>query len=183
MRYRDQRVSVRYPEHVLIRDRFLAAQRHVQWGMPKVTTLVMNEENAPTEAASSEMVNFSENTVLRLAASVEQLSTHILAHAVVEAAQERILPLGTVRNFKEIFGKGVQGLVSFASIESEAPDPPTMNKAIQVAVGNRTFMKHLDIAIPSTLLAEREQRAILGQIGSFVALDGVVTAHLQLTLH
>ena len=35
-----------------------------------------------------------EDTLLHYAASVEQLSTHILARAIVEAAQERELPYG-----------------------------------------------------------------------------------------
>ncbi len=91
-----------------------------------------------------------------------------------------MLPLGTVSNFEEIFGKGVQGLVSFVSIEGETPASPTMNREVQVAVGNRTFMKYLNIAMPSTLLAERERRATLGQIGSFVALDGIVIALIVL---
>ena len=52
-----------------------------------------------------------EGTLLRLAASVEQLSTHILSRAVVEAAQERSLPLSSADDFEEVFGKGVRGRV------------------------------------------------------------------------
>jgi hypothetical protein len=51
----------------------------------------------------------STKTLLRLAASVEQLSTHILARAVVEAAQDRTLALSSASNFEETFGKGVRG--------------------------------------------------------------------------
>src|SRR3989475_9578210 len=53
-------------------------------------------------------ISYDEDTLLRFAASVEQLSTHILARAVVEAAQERALPLSSAVGFEEIFGKGVQ---------------------------------------------------------------------------
>ena len=49
-----------------------------------------------------------------------------------------------------------------------------------MAVGNRTFMSHLDIMIPPTLLAEREQCVARGEIGSFVAVDGRVVGLLIL---
>lgn len=149
-------------------------------GRPKVTALIMREEQTSDTERVMQQIGRSEDTILRLAASVEQLSTHILARAVVEAAQERGLPPGTVSNFEEMFGKGVQGTVSLTPEEGTTPATATMLRDIAVAVGNRTFMKHLHVEIPSSLLAERERRTALGQIGSFVALDGVVIALLVL---
>ncbi len=70
-------------------------------GLPKMTAIVLASQ-APQESDTAA----EHATLLRLAASVEQLSTHILAHAVVEAAQTHALPLSAAEDFEEIFGKG-----------------------------------------------------------------------------
>jgi P-type Cu+ transporter len=53
----------------------------------------------------------SADEVLALAASIERLSEHPLAQAVVRAARERNLPLKEVREFVNIAGKGVRGRI------------------------------------------------------------------------
>src|SRR6266704_532259 len=70
-------------------------------GMPKVTAIVLAEQDEQGEGVMDEdrhegcrnSTGEDEDRLLCLAASVEQLSTHILARAVVEAAQEGALPL------------------------------------------------------------------------------------------
>jgi P-type E1-E2 ATPase len=42
---------------------------------------------------------------------------------------------------------------------------------VEIAVGNRTFMRHLGITLPSELLSERERRVERGQICSFIAVN------------
>ena len=49
--------------------------------------------------------------VLALAASIERLSEHPLAQAVVRAAQERNLPLTDVHDFENLAGRGVRGKI------------------------------------------------------------------------
>jgi Cu+-exporting ATPase len=49
--------------------------------------------------------------VLALAASIERLSEHPLAQAVVRAAQDKNLGLMHVRNFENLAGKGVRGRI------------------------------------------------------------------------
>jgi len=49
--------------------------------------------------------------VLRLAASLDQVSPHVLATAVVEAAHTRGLPLSLPRGAVETAGQGIQGIV------------------------------------------------------------------------
>lgn len=151
-------------------------------GTPKVTALVLREEKTSNTADETSTIDCTEDTILRLAASVEQLSTHILAHAIVEAAQEHAQPLEAVSRFEEIFGKGVQGYVSYTPtpIGETTSTASSVSREIQVAVGNRTFMKHLHIEMPPSLLAERERRVALGQLGSFIALDSVVVALIVL---
>lgn len=109
---------------------------------------------------------------LRLAASVEQFSAHILARAVVAAAIERECRLLPVNEFSEMAGKGVRARVAVPS-----PEDGTHGR-IHLAIGNRTYMRHLGIALPASLLEERERRAAEGQIASFLAVDGRVVGLL-----
>jgi cation transport ATPase len=211
-------------------------------GTPKVTTILVVEEHAVVHSNNSNgnMPDFhdsqplqqieigqkqsrEEDTLLRMAASVEQLSTHILARAIVEAAQERELPLSLASNFEEMFGKGVQGRVplvaedqwskrlykndghqpensvaletegeisgvtrktSVTSVTSATSATSVTNVTnvtdVAVAVGNGTFMLHLGIALPPSLVSERDRRSALGQICSYFALDGQVTGLIVL---
>ena len=116
---------------------------------------------------------------MRLAASIEQLSTHILSRAVVEAAQERALPLSSADDFEEVFGKGVRGRVPLVDRDRRGVWQDC-GVDVEVAVGNRTFMKHLNITVPESLLAERERRVENGQICSFLAVDKHVEGLLVL---
>ncbi len=156
-------------------------------GTPRVTAIVRGETEGPgAEAQSNDGSGGSdlppdgdEGTLLRLAASVEQLSTHILSRAVVEAAQERSLPLSSADDFEEVFGKGVRGRVPLIA-EDRRGTWPGAGDDVEVAVGNRTFMKHLGIPVPSSLLAERERRVERGQICSFLAVEKHVEGLLVL---
>jgi len=158
-------------------------------GIPKVTAIILPEQNdqiiVGEELSNSHQGNneesppawggvfatdYNEDTLLRFAASVEQLSTHILARAVVEAALERELPLSPATDFEETFGKGVQGRVPIIPEDSQV-EWHSVNDFVAVAVGNRTFMQHLDIIIPLSLLSERKRRVDTGQICSFIAVD------------
>ncbi|MBA3822680.1 MAG: heavy metal translocating P-type ATPase [Ktedonobacterales bacterium] len=112
----------------------------------------------------------TEADLLPLIATIEQFSAHVLAKAVVEAAQTRSLSLGTASDVHEVFGKGVQGMVTF----------PGANTTRQVAVGNRTFMKHLGVALPPSLVTARERCVAQGEIGSFILVDGAVVGLLVL---
>ncbi len=67
-------------------------------GRPKVTDVV----SAGTQIGSAE--------ILRLAASLEQLSEHPLARAIVAAAREN-LPFDQAQDFQNVAGKGVRGTI------------------------------------------------------------------------
>src|SRR5262249_29814578 len=73
-------------------------------GKPSVTdVLACAPQAAPDEA-------------LALAASLERLSEHPLAQAVVQAAREKTLPLAEARDFTNVAGKGVRGKVGTATV-------------------------------------------------------------------
>jgi heavy metal translocating P-type ATPase len=156
-------------------------------GMPKVTAIVLAQYDEQGEGATEEdghdmpriAGGYDEDTLLRFAASVEQLSTHILARAVVEAAQEHELPLSSAEDFEELFGKGVRGRVPLIA-EDRQMEQQSVNDIVEVAVGNRTFMQHLGIIVPLSLLNERKRRVDAGQICSFVAVDKRVEGLLVL---
>lgn len=150
-------------------------------GTPRVTAIVRVEQEQPgataqesAESGGSGLHGSDEETLLRLAASVEQLSTHILSRAIVEAAQEHNLPLSSADEFEEVFGKGVRGCVPLIDRDWRGTSWPSVGNEVEVAVGNRTFMKHLDIPVPDSLLAERERRVENGQICSFLAVENRV---------
>jgi cation transport ATPase len=156
-------------------------------GMPKVTAIVRVEQEKPDDGAKDARENgrlqlqtgSEEATLLRLAASVEQLSTHILSRAVVEAAQERSLPLSTTDDFEEVFGRGVRGHVPLITQDRREIWQSAVDE-VAVAVGNRTFMQHLGIPVPDSLLIERERRVEKGQICSFLAVENRVEGLLVL---
>jgi heavy metal translocating P-type ATPase len=142
-------------------------------GIPHVTEVLFHEG----EQLVAEERTQREQRLLRLAASVEQLSTHILAKAVVDAAQEQQQVLSPVSDFQEVFGKGVQSCVVERATDEEQG---STDESIVVAVGNRSFMQQLAITLPAILLEERERRTEQGQIASFVALNGECVALIVL---
>jgi len=82
----------------------------------KVDTLIVDKTGTLTEGRPAfELAigvnGFSEEGVLRLAASLDQGSEHPLAAAIVTAARERNLPLEKTENFESGTGIGVRGVV------------------------------------------------------------------------
>jgi heavy metal translocating P-type ATPase len=137
-------------------------------GMPQLVDIIVADEHSPADKQAD-----AKAFLLQVTASVEQFSGHILARAVVEEARARGLPLLAVPEFHEIAGKGARGTVSVDDAICGVASRPTA-----VAIGNRTCMRLLDIALPPPLAAERERRSRDGQIGSFLALAGRVVALL-----
>ncbi|WP_088347051.1 MULTISPECIES: heavy metal translocating P-type ATPase [Rhodomicrobium] len=68
-------------------------------GRPKVTDIV----------SAGDAIGDAQ--ILRLAASIEQLSEHPLARAIVAAARAKDLPLDQAQDFQNVAGKGVRGTI------------------------------------------------------------------------
>ena len=126
-------------------------------GTPRLVEMLLLDEVKERYASES---------VLGLVASVEQLSTHILARATVEAAHERGLTLVAPSEFEETLGKGIHGHVPVPAASMESAEP-----ALEILAGNRTFIHALGVSLPAALVAERERRTLEGQIVSFVAIN------------
>ena len=85
--------------------------------LEKITTIVVDKTGTltlgkPKLTKVTALPGFSEMDVLSLAASLEKLSEHPLAEAIVSGAKERAVSILGVENFVSITGKGVRGNVS-----------------------------------------------------------------------
>ena len=126
----------------------------------KVDTLVVDKTGTLTEG-KPKLVSVvatpgvDEETLLRLAASLERSSEHPLAAAIVSGAQERGAKLVDAVGFDSITGKGVRGEVEGRS----------------VLLGNRALLHELKIDA-SELAAKAEELRADSQTVMFVALDG-----------
>ncbi|WP_206365699.1 heavy metal translocating P-type ATPase [Sphingomonas sp. AAP5] len=90
-------------------------------GLEKVDTLVIDKTGTLTEGkpkliAVQTIGSVVENDMLALAAAVERQSEHPLAHAIVVAAKDRELQLGTVTDFASQTGLGVSAKVNGRSV-------------------------------------------------------------------
>jgi P-type Cu+ transporter len=86
--------------------------------LSQIDTLVVDKTGTVTQGkpvvvstAVLEGSGFTEDRLLQLAASAERASEHPLARAIVQAGQERGLPLAEARNFSATFGGGIEAEV------------------------------------------------------------------------
>jgi Cu+-exporting ATPase len=128
--------------------------------MRKVDTLVVDKTGTLTEGkpklvsvVTAEGVD--EQTLLKLAASLERGSEHPLAAAIVAGAQERGVNLIDAKAFDSLTGKGVTGEV----------------EGRKVSLGNRTLLDELKVDL-GELAAKAESLRADGQTVMFVAVDG-----------
>ena len=114
----------------------------------------------------SSIETFGEETaaeILRLAASLDQVSQHVLAAAVVRAAHARALPLSLPAGVTEKPGWGVRG-----EVESR---PVALGKLAWISSGEE---------LPAGVRRVRRQTALEGSSSVFVAIDGKVAGALIL---
>ncbi|HCO13542.1 MAG TPA: cation-transporting ATPase PacS [Gemmatimonadetes bacterium] len=116
-------------------------------GQPTVQSVVSDEEVSLLGGADE---------YVRLAASVEALSEHPIARAVVEEAESRLLDISAVEEFKVIPGQGVSGRVEHRS----------------VAVGTSALMTHLGVEGVIEWTSRAEDLEAGAQTPLWVAVDG-----------
>ena len=126
----------------------------------KVDTLIVDKTGTLTEGKPRfdrvvASPGFTEDEVLRLAASLDQGSEHPLAAAIVAAARERGLALDRCEGFESSTGMGVRGSVG--------------GKAL--ALGNTALMTQLNIAVDA-LKAQAEALRAEGASVMHLAIDG-----------
>jgi heavy metal translocating P-type ATPase len=100
------------------------------------------------------------DAVLRLAASLDQVSPHVFAPAVVEAATGRRLPLDLPADVEELAGTGLSGTVA----------------GQRVAIGQARWVA--GDRLPDAAVAVRRRAAAEGSSNVFVAVDGELAGAL-----
>lgn len=135
----------------------------------KIDTLIVDKTGTLTEGrpAFDRVVptkGFSEADVLYLAASLDQGSEHPLAAAIVSAARERGITLGTVTQFESNTGIGVHGEVA----------------GKKLVMGNTTLMEQTGVATAS-LQSSAEQLRAQGASVMYLAVDGQLAGLLAVS--
>jgi len=132
----------------------------------KVQTVVFDKTGTLTEGKPvvTDVIG-DEREVLSLAASLEDVSQHPLAQAIVNRASELGISLYPVENFQALHGKGVTGIIN----------------SKQVLLGNAKLLD--DLAIPHDYqerfdLLEKEAKTVVflsvdGQLKGLIALQDV----------
>ncbi len=128
--------------------------------MCRVDTLVVDKtgtltEGKPRLVGLEPAAGFDADTVLRLAASLEQASEHPLAAAIVAGAKARGLTLSRPEDFESRTGLGVLGRID----------------GRRLALGNRQLLQ--DLGLPGEALDPRaEAMRRDGQTVMYLAMDG-----------
>lgn len=135
----------------------------------KVDTLIVDKTGTLTEGKprfnrAVAISGYSEDEVLRLAASLDQGSEHPLADAIVKAAREKGLVIDKVDNFESSTGIGVRGNVN----------------GKQLALGNTALMTQLNIQIES-LKPQAEELRATGASVMYLAVDGQLAGILSVS--
>src|ERR1700682_2491240 len=130
--------------------------------LTKVDTLVVDKTGTLTEGKPRVTgikvftgSNFTNDSLLSIAASLERLSEHPLARAIVFAAEEKKLPLSTPSEFRAISGRGVEGFVS----------------GKRVVAGTASFLREQGIEIPREQQAADPQQYSSAATPVYVAVD------------
>ena len=135
----------------------------------KIDTLIVDKtgtltEGRPVFARAVGVGAYTQEEVLRLAASLDQGSEHPLADAIVKAARASGMTLAPVTEFESGTGIGVRGQV----------------EGLQLALGNSALMQQLGIDV--TALAEPAERLRLeGASVMLLAANGVFAGILAVS--
>jgi len=132
----------------------------------RIDTLIVDKTGTLTEGRpvfnrAVSTGNYSEEDILRLAASLDQGSEHPLAEAIVKAARARGLILEKVQAFESISGIGVRGEVNGNSL----------------ALGNTSLMEQLKVSVTSVTQQADAFRA-QGASVMYLAADGELAGFL-----
>jgi Cu+-exporting ATPase len=136
--------------------------------MESIDTLVIDKtgtltEGKPKVTAVVPAPGFEADELLRLAASVERMSEHPLANAIVAAAKERGMKFADATEFDSPPGKGAIGRV----------------EGKKVALGNARYLAGLG-AMTDMLESEASRQRADGATAIFIAVDGKLAGLLAI---
>ncbi|MBB5021443.1 heavy metal translocating P-type ATPase [Desulfurispira natronophila] len=130
----------------------------------KLRTIVLDKTGTITQGKPAVTdvftADISRDKALFYAATLESVSEHPLAHAILESARGANIEYSTATGFHSFAGKGIRGQVN----------------SKDVILGNEAMLQTMQIK-PTRIFAEHAQKmAALGQTTMYLAVDGEVTA-------
>jgi Cu+-exporting ATPase len=135
--------------------------------LQKADTLIVDKtgtltEGKPRLVGVGPAPGFTEDELLRLAASLERGNEHPLAAALVRGAEEKGLRLSEASGFQSVTGKGVEGQVEGRS----------------VVLGNAALLQDRGVAVDAVRLTLEGHRS-QGQTVLLAAVDGQLAGFLS----
>ncbi len=135
----------------------------------KVTTLIMDKTGILTKAEPiiTDIMTFNGydgNTVLKIAASIENHSEHILGNAIVQEAKNKNFDLWLPTDFHYILGMGIEANVN----------------GYQTLIGNKQLMKLKSIDI-DTLERMSKKLSGEGKTTVFIAISGIAAGIIAIS--
>ena len=132
----------------------------------KIDTLIVDKTGTLTEGrpafhSAEAAAGFTQDEVLRLAASLDQGSEHPLGHAIVEHARSAGLTLSAVDSFESVSGIGVRGKI----------------EGRQLLLGNTALLQDAGVSYDG-LQAHAEQLRSDGTSIMYLAVDGALAGLL-----
>lgn len=147
----------------------LVKEARVLEELEKVNVLLIDKTGTLTEgkptfkAATSVTSLFSEEVLFQYAASAEASSEHPLAHALVEYAHEKNIPLYAIDDFQSVTGKGIT-----ANVNGHA-----------VRIGNAAFIESLGFKPDHGILEAVQTKQQQGETVVFVVIDTTLAGYVS----
>lgn len=137
--------------------------------MNKVNVLITDKTGTLTEGKPSvehiETINNDQNSILKIAHSLNQNSEHPLSNAVIKKAKaENIIP-EKVENFENISGKGIKGSINGKTI----------------FLGNESLLTSHQISLPQNIKQKAEEIQSKAHTISYVAQENEVLGFISFT--
>lgn len=129
----------------------------------RVTAVLLDKtgtitEGKPTlqriEVLSSQ---YADNDILRIAYSLEHLSEHPLAHAIIRAAEEKKVEPFKVNGFMAVHGKGIYGTVAADELTGTS-----LIENVRIGAGNTKLCKELGIPVSEAIQTRLTEAAEKG---------------------
>ncbi len=149
---------------LLVRKRLaLEAARKLDWVLFDKTGTLTKGEHGVTDIWVTQ--GYAKDDILRLTASLEQHSEHIIGKGIVRKAEEQNIHLDKVTNFKALPGAGVQGTVR--------------DNEVYVAASHR-YIKENQLAVPANIAKLIKQAAKEGKTEVYLTKNKKVVGALGL---
>ncbi|NNF35641.1 MAG: copper-translocating P-type ATPase [Saprospiraceae bacterium] len=151
------------------KDGILFKQASVLEQLAEIDTLVIDKTGTLTEGKpefnSIVTDTWEGDDLLRLSASLENLSEHPISNAIVGEAHQRNLKLHKCEQFKVIVGKGLKGKI----------------EGREIIIGNLTLMQDHQLTVQQSLNDEAAKRQSKGEIVVFVAIEKKVEGIISIS--